>query len=343
MVEEKTFQAHEDNFNCLVKLSEKYIVTAGSYDNLIKTWNINKGLCISTFIGHIGNEGPLERDCLIKLNEKQIATGGNSDGSIKIWNIFNAFNVINTEIEKSQQILVGHESRVKCLLKMTNNKIVSVSESIKIWNLNNFKYLNSKEENIQSSLTIFTNDDTPTCLIRLNERNFITGHTNNNNNSRNFTSAASIKLWDLDSGACMKTIANSCSVSFLLKLNKSQIVSGDYFESIKVWKANMEGSEVGEESSSINSISNSFNDWDIVNTILPYDFPNFLTGIMKFNEDKFISIGNKFSTTIKVWDKARGKSHTYSNHEDPVSSVLKINERQMISSDIYGMVKVWNL
>jgi WD40 repeat protein len=68
---------HENSITSIISLPNGYIATA-SYDNTIKTWDINKNILIKTLEGHIGLIW-----CLALLSDGNIASGS-YDKTIKI-------------------------------------------------------------------------------------------------------------------------------------------------------------------------------------------------------------------------------------------------------------------
>ena len=97
-------------------------------------------------------------------------------------------------------------------MRLDNNRMVSGHGSfIQIWNITGYE---------QNKKRIHNNGTT--CLIK---KNFIVYGDSNHNFS----------IWDVNTGAVDKFFGHKNFVRCLLQLNKSEIVSGSYDTTIKIW------------------------------------------------------------------------------------------------------------
>ena len=115
---------HEKSICSLIKINENLLIS-GSYDNLIKIWDLKEKMCSFTLYGH--NAAVYT---IILLNDGKLASGSGSwDKSLKIWNLEN---------RKCEFTLIGHKREIRTLKQMSNGWLLSgsVDKTIKVWNLN---------------------------------------------------------------------------------------------------------------------------------------------------------------------------------------------------------------
>ncbi|KAF9929438.1 hypothetical protein BGZ65_005799, partial [Modicella reniformis] len=162
----KVFRGHTDGVMCL-QFDDTFLIT-GSYDNTVKVWNIETGLCLRTLTGHALCVRALHFD------EAKLITGS-MDRTLKIWN-YHTGQCIRT--------LQGHTDGVVTL--DFDSRILasgSVDATIKIWNfatgecstLKGHCDLVNKVQIYKKKMLVSASDDT------------------------------TVKLWDIGTRTCLRT------------------------------------------------------------------------------------------------------------------------------------------
>jgi len=113
----KDLKGHKKWIKCLCQMEDETILS-GSDDTTIKVWKNYE--CIKTIIEGHSNSVRV----LLKLNDNYFISGS-FDKTIKIWDI---------KEFKCHQTLNKHSSNVFCILKLTNNNLISCSDNtIILW------------------------------------------------------------------------------------------------------------------------------------------------------------------------------------------------------------------
>jgi len=100
------------------------LLASGSYDNLIKIWNVSNGKLERTIFGH--------NDAIVAIAfniDNKLLASGSKDGTIKLWNVLDG-SLVRT--------LEGYNSDVQAISFISNGKqLISGAENnpIKIWNV----------------------------------------------------------------------------------------------------------------------------------------------------------------------------------------------------------------
>jgi F-box/WD-40 domain protein MET30 len=115
----KRFENHNAVVTCLCLVDK--LLASGSWDKVIKIWQIEKGECLNTLVGH--DDGI---SSLINLNNLLISSSW--DNTIRVWNPRTAHLVNSFEIGKGA---------VYCLCSYSNHEILSGSwdETINLVNI----------------------------------------------------------------------------------------------------------------------------------------------------------------------------------------------------------------
>ncbi len=251
----KTLVGHTNYVTSLLNLPESGELASASVDCTIKIWNNTRN--VRTIQAH---QNWIEHLALVKnkrTNAPLIASG-DDEGTIKIWDTFG--NCLNT--------LNGHVGDVKMCVELPNAKLVSVSwdSSLKVWNTNNGECLrtietHSKRTNTNKTTGLYcvlvwenqedliigcddasilyvninvgdvrkilrSHSDCVLCLQKLTCTQFISG-----------SGDRSIRIWDYEMGACLKTITNAHSswINYLLVLPSGDVLSCSNDKTLKVW------------------------------------------------------------------------------------------------------------
>ncbi|MGI9214600.1 MAG: WD40 repeat domain-containing protein, partial [Gammaproteobacteria bacterium] len=161
---------------CRVNFSDnnKYMIF-GNHDGTITLWeitleNVN---VIATFSGHVGSVCSV-----IFLDDKRIISGGGEDHSIKIW---------NTQTRELIKTFEGHTGPISFITLSPNNKeLVSTGSSdhtVRFWSLNNLGIYNVHPSSIE-------------CIAISSNGKFLASGNSDNK----------IKLYDVNTGVCLKTL-----------------------------------------------------------------------------------------------------------------------------------------
>ncbi len=192
-----TVQGHQGRVFCLDFAQGKLI--SGSYDNTIKIWDLETGVCTQTLYSHGDSV------CCLALAQGKLISGS-YDNTIKIWDL---------ETGICTQTLQGHRNVVSCVA-FAQGKLISGSydNTIKMWDI----------ETGACTQTLQTHEDMIFCLT-FSQGKLISGCNDN-----------TIKIWDLETGACTKTLqGHQNSVHCLAAFAQGKLISGSSDNTIKIW------------------------------------------------------------------------------------------------------------
>jgi WD40 repeat protein len=249
----KTLLGHTNYVTSLLNLPESGELASASVDCTIKIWNIKNACIVRTIQAH---QNWIENLALIK---NKLIASGDDEGTIKIWDYFG--NCVNT--------LNGHLGDVKMCVELANAKLVSVSwdASLKVWNTNDGECLRtietrSKRTNMNNKTTglycilvwenqvdlIIGCDDASILYVNINfgdVRKVLRSHSDcvlclQKLTCTQFVSGSgdrSIRIWDYEMGACLKTIINAHSswINYLLVLPTGDVLSCSNDTTLKLW------------------------------------------------------------------------------------------------------------
>ena len=199
----QTLYGHSDKIVSLYELNSKYLVS-GSYDQTIKIWDLKNNECKRTI---------KERGAILSLLEflPNILLCGTTE------NVINTYN-INSKNDDLLFSFKGHILWVNCLVKLNKNYFSSCSNdlTIKIWNFNDKKCINTLKGHSDCILT----------MILLHDNTLCSGDAANE-----------IKIWDWKNCRLLYNLTgHSKWVKCLLQLNDDIIISGSDDKTIKIWK-----------------------------------------------------------------------------------------------------------
>ena len=114
------FLGHSDDVLHLNQLADGRIASC-SLDATVRIWNLQTGLCEQVLQGH-------ERNALwsVQLRKSGQLVSCSKDRTIRFWNLSTG---------QTEKVLTGHEECIRCLLLLSDDRIVSGSadETIRIW------------------------------------------------------------------------------------------------------------------------------------------------------------------------------------------------------------------
>ncbi|CAG8507606.1 51_t:CDS:2 [Dentiscutata heterogama] len=264
---DRVLKGHDDGIMCLQFDDIKDRLITGSYDNTIRVWNLETGEVVRTLTGHTRCVRALQFDyaklitgsmdhtlrvwnyhtgkCITKLEGHTggvlclhfvdyIVASGSTDTTIKIWN-FSTHKCFT---------LNGHREWVNKVLIFQKTKLLSCSDdhTLRIWDLAS-----------QSCTQIFDGHNAPVqCIqptyLHMNSNTNLTTIDDDqpcNRNSRkddNLTPVIIsssldnvIKIWDLQTGECLRTLFGHEEGVWSLAVDKLRLVSGAQDGIIKIW------------------------------------------------------------------------------------------------------------
>ena len=110
----------------------------------------------------------------------------------------------------------NHNHSISSILRLSGNKLATVGNYIKIWNLLSGKCLTTLTDDKFISLGIV-------CILQLSETRIVSG---------GFTE---VRIWDFVKGTCISRKRVGESVFSLLKLNDTRFISGNALNFMQVW------------------------------------------------------------------------------------------------------------
>ncbi|MCT7978968.1 WD40 repeat domain-containing protein [Laspinema olomoucense] len=139
---------------------------------------------------------------------------------------------------------------------------------------------------------------------------------------RDFTGDSSLKVWDLERGALVRTLpANTSGINTIALLSKDRVISGGGDRAVNIWDI--------KSGDRLNSLQN-HRRWIEDLAVTP---------------DQKLAISASADNTLIVWNIESGKKlHILEGHTGPVNSLtLTPDGTQAISGSGDGTVKIWNL
>ncbi|RCH86194.1 hypothetical protein CU097_008324 [Rhizopus azygosporus] len=231
-----------------LQFDEAKLITA-SMDHTLKIWNWQTGQCIRTLEGHTG--GVLS----LHFNSRLLASGS-TDHTIRVWNF----------LAGECCTLTGHTEWVNCVRFCQDDQLlVSAGDdaTVRIWDLQTrqcIRVLNGHVGQVQIALPspkCFSHNfveqepqndlplsrgipQQPGCAVTENRRRSIeqkrsTQTTTDNPIIISGSLDNTIKVWDLATGNCIRTLFGHVEGVWGLAYDTLRIVSGSHDSTIRVW------------------------------------------------------------------------------------------------------------
>lgn len=193
----------EPNYpNSLCQLKDGRLISACSYDHLIKLWDIYSYKLLDKLTGHFHSV-----KTILQLSNGNFISGS-FDSSIKIWDL---------NMNKCIETLHEHTGPIDCLVELSNGTFVSSSSdrTIKIWSVSNKKSLKSFNLNTSCAITMHA----------LNDDKLATGNNDN-----------AIYIWNMKEGTPLaKMKGHKDYVLTLVLLKDGRLVSGSKDQTLRLW------------------------------------------------------------------------------------------------------------
>ncbi|CAG8533752.1 10932_t:CDS:2 [Paraglomus occultum] len=209
---------------------DKKILITGSMDATLRVWDYHTGQCIRRLTGHTGTVVSLHFD-----DKKRVASGS-ADHTIRVWDF----------IMGTCFTLTGHCDWVNSV-KLYENLLFSCSDdtSIRIWDLETRTCVRTLVGHVQSVQCI----QLAPALAFSNRSSTPVQHTPSAANHSNddcpeadsypvLVSGSldnTIKVWDIQTGVCLRTQSEHTEGVWSLAVDKLRIVSGAHDKTAKIW------------------------------------------------------------------------------------------------------------
>ncbi len=203
------------------------------------------------------------------------------------------------------QILNGHTYAVTCVIQLTNDlhkdhiASGSMDGTIKIWA--------PKTGACVKTLTCPTNY--PDNLIQLADGRLASDSWND--------AIRVCRVWDLESGKCVKTTNQTGSVRYLIQLTDGRLAFALNDCTTKIWNP-----ETG-----------------YILTLTGHE--NWVTCVIQLADSRLAS--GSWDSTIKIWDLASGKCVKTITQTGSVSCLTQLTNGYLASGSPKGIIKVWDL
>ena len=249
----KTFQGHGDWVTSVIFSPDGKTLLSGSEDHTVKLWDVVTGRCLRIFKGHTDW---ISFITLSFTSETAILASSSEDRTVKLWDVDSGVCL---------RTLSGHVKDIKSVaFSPDGKKLASAScdGTLKLWDISTggclYTFLKNDDLFPTAGLrsAVFSNDGrtlvTGGCDRALRFWDIATGDRyriwEDTNDIDSIvissekqilfsTSGKLIKLWDIRTGECLKTLeGHSNSVtSIALSPDNQLLVSGSYDETAKLW------------------------------------------------------------------------------------------------------------
>ena len=237
---------------------------------------------------------------LCEINNKELSVGMYNPYNIIIYDISEKEKGVFKELKK----LEGHSGRIKSIIDLNDNYLVSGGES------GSYELFFWDKKNNYNLIKKSAHSNNINCLVKLNNKNYFAS----------CSSDKTIKIWNNMNNN--KTISCSNPIMHIIQLNNKKIVGLDSSRNIYIFNENNYSNEKTistQHGSTINKL------------ILLKD-----SRIMTCSDDNCINIFNP--------DNYKCLNYYYSftfNNNGKVKTIFQTENHQIISGDSNGFLKVW--
>ena len=174
---------------------------------------------------------------------------------------------------------------------------------------NNREYKDVVFQPFQLSGSIDAHTDKIVCLIELKSGSIASGSYDN-----------TIKIWDINSRQCTKTLRESGKVLCLLEFEDNMILSGTNENRIQLWNVhNTDGQSLRKYEGHL----------------------LWVNCLVKCNEEYFASASN--DSDIRIWNYRDGQNiNVLKGHKNCILSMIQLNDGRLCSGSADNTIKIWN-
>lgn len=328
-----TFEGHQDKVTSVAITPDGKLAVSGSWDCMIKLWDIESGRCIKSLEGHT-------RDItsIAITPDGKVAVSGSWDRTIRVWNL------------QSGECLCtfrGHHRDIASVAITPDGKFVysgGGDKTLQVWDVQyrkNLKSINGLSDYIKS--IAITPDGKYAVLGHWDKKirvldlvggkcsKFFEGHTNSVSSvaitpDKKLVVSGSwdntIKLWDIENNTCLRTFLGHTSyvTSVAITPDRELIASGSKDTTVRLWDV--------KSGNCLKILEANTQDVDSVSIT---------------TDGKLVVSGSK-DKSLRVWDLERGSDiSTIEGHTQNVSSLaMAPTVRKVISGSYDSNLKVWN-
>jgi len=312
----------------------KYALSAGSYDRIIKLWDIATGKEVRTFQGHSDYINSVAFS-----PEMKYALSGSNDKTLKLWDIATG---------KEVRTFQGHSASVHSVAFSPDEKYAlsgSIDKTLKLWDIETgkeFKTLHGHSDSVHS--VAFSPDG----------KHALSGSYDN-----------TLKLWDIETGKEVRTFQGheGYVVSVAFSSDRKYAISGSSDKTLKLWDI-ATGREVRTfqgHSDSVNSVAFSPDGkyalsgsldktlrlWDIAagKELRIFQGHSERVFSVAFSSNGKYVLSGSMDKSLKLWDIATGREiRTFQGYSGSVLSVAFSPDRKYaISGSEDKTLKLWDI
>ncbi len=318
-----------DHVRALAVTPDGHKIVTGRLDGTVNIWDIATGECSKTFEGHKEHIYAVA----VTPDGRRVLTGSR-DKTIKIWDI---------ETGTCIRTLEGHKSWVISIAVTSDGRVVSGSDygEVWVWDIETGVCLQTLEELKHTVMKTYPTDiddyiKNPTniddyikkTVEALREAVMAIAVTSNNRQVVTVNDKGIVKIWDIDTGACLKTLDSHFKEVTTIAVTpdfRRLVIGGVIFSK-----------SVGEVKV-----------WDIktgacTKTLEGHSKPVFVAAVTP-NGRKVVT--GSYDNTIKIWDLETGAClKTLEGHTNYVKALAVTSDgHKIISGSDDKTVKIWDL
>ena len=300
----KKFFDYSNNGHIKIDINSNNNISKNSYvKNRISTTNSFKKIIDNGNNDYLLNlpREPKRNSCKCKLKNKILRSTYNS---MKI-------NIYNTYISNVSNNISTRNNKIKTINDSTyNTQHQTNKENLNTLNNAFFSISKNKNEEYKCIKTFEGHKEKIVSMIELSDGTIATGSYDNK-----------IKIWNLETLQCMKTITEEGYIFCLLEMEPNKILSGTNKNSIQLYNLNS-------------------ND----NDILEFSFKGhylWINCLIKCSEDYFASGSN--DAEIKIWDYKNKKIYkTLKGHDDCILAMILLKDKKICSGSADLSLRIWD-
>ncbi|MBD2122585.1 NB-ARC domain-containing protein [Trichocoleus sp. FACHB-262] len=382
----KSFPAHSHWIKALALSPDGQTLVSGSFDNTVKLWNASTGECLKTLPGHVSTVASVA----FSPNGKVVASGS-YDQTVKLWSVPSG---------KCLTTLEKHTNRVWSVAFHPEGQLLASGgddHTARIWDISTSQCARTIQGHSNSIYAIALSPDQQWLAsghedqtVRLWDFNAIDsdasrsltyplkkifrGHTNRifgvafTPDSQTLVTGSldrTIKLWNVQTGECLKTLQGHTSWVWAIALSPDGrlVASGSYDHLVKLWDITSGEclQTLSGHTSSVLSVAFSpdgrllasggyeqmINLWDVatgqcLRTLQAH--ANRVWSVSFCPDGQLLATGGD-DFTVKLWNIATGEcERTLSGHTSAVLSILfHPSSDQLITGSADRTIKIWSL